>query len=73
MIGENPNGLPNNLMPYIAQVALGKLPYLNIYGNDYQTPDGTGVIDYIHVMDLAAGHLKAVEHISGGPGWSAIN
>lgn len=73
LIGENPNGLPNNLMPYIAQVALGKLPHLNIYGNDYQTPDGTGVRDYIHVMDLATGHLKAIEHISGGPGWSAIN
>ena len=71
--GEDPNGLPNNLMPYIAQVASGKLPHLNIYANDYQTPDGTGVRDYIHVMDLAAGHLKAVERVSGSPGWSAIN
>lgn len=60
-IGENPRGIPNNLMPYIAQVAVGKLPYLNVFGDDYDTPDGTGVRDYIHVVDLAVGHVKAVE------------
>lgn len=62
-IGENPNGIPNNLMPYITQVAIGKLPYLNVFGDDYNTPDGTGVRDYIHVVDLAIGHVKAVEKI----------
>ncbi len=62
-IGENPNGIPNNLMPYITQVAIGKLPYLNVFGNDYDTHDGTGVRDYIHVVDLALGHVKAVEKI----------
>ncbi len=62
-IGENPNGIPNNLMPYITQVAIGKLPYLNVFGDDYDTPDGTGVRDYIHVVDLALGHVKAVEKI----------
>ncbi len=62
-IGENPNGIPNNLMPYITQVAVGKLPYLNVFGDDYNTPDGTGVRDYIHVVDLAIGHVKAVEKI----------
>lgn len=61
LIGEDPNGLPNNLMPYLAQVAMGKLPALNIYGSDYSTKDGTGVRDYIHVMDLAEGHLAALE------------
>lgn len=60
-IGENPVGIPNNLMPYITQVALGKLDKLYIYGNDYDTPDGTGVRDYIHVVDLAKGHVKAIE------------
>ena len=60
-IGENPNGIPNNLMPYINLVAVGKLDHLNVFGNDYDTPDGTGVRDYIHVVDLALGHLKAVE------------
>ena len=60
LIGEDPNGVPNNLMPFLALVALGKLPRLNIFGGDYQTPDGTGVRDYIHVMDLAEGHLAAV-------------
>ena len=60
-IGENPNGIPNNLMPYINQVAAGKLDHLNVFGNDYDTPDGTGVRDYIHVVDLALGHLKALE------------
>ena len=61
LIGENPNGIPNNLMPYICQVAAGKLPQLEIFGNDYPTPDGTGVRDYIHVVDLARGHLQAVQ------------
>ncbi len=62
-IGEDPNGIPNNLMPYISQVAIGKLPKLNVYGNDYDTHDGTGVRDYIHVVDLAIGHIKAVDHV----------
>lgn len=61
LIGEDPAGPPNNLMPYVAQVAVGKRPYLNVYGNDYATPDGTGVRDYIHVQDLAAGHVAAVQ------------
>ncbi len=63
MIGEDPSGIPNNLMPYIAQVAVGKLECLSVFGNDYNTPDGTGVRDYIHVVDLAQGHIKAVEKI----------
>lgn len=62
LIGEDPNGIPNNLVPYIAKVAVGNLPYLNVYGNDYQTPDGTGVRDYIHVTDLAKGHVDAVKY-----------
>ena len=65
-IGENPNGIPNNLMPYITQVAIGKRPYLSVYGNDYDTPDGTGIRDYIHVVDLADGHVKAVKNILEG-------
>ncbi len=65
-IGENPNGIPNNLMPYITQVAIGKRPYLSVYGDDYDTPDGTGVRDYIHVVDLADGHVKAVKNILDG-------
>lgn len=64
LIGEDPNGIPNNLMPYVAQVAAGKLQHLNVFGNDYPTPDGTGVRDYIHVMDLAEGHLAALNYIS---------
>lgn len=60
LIGEDPNGIPNNLLPFVAQVALGKLPELAVYGNDYPTPDGTGVRDYIHVQDLAEGHLCAL-------------
>ena len=73
LIGEDPNGLPNNLMPYIAQVASGKLPHLNIYGNDYPTPDGTGVRDYIHVMDLAEGHLAALIYLKDKSGLEVIN
>ncbi len=61
LIGENPNGIPNNLLPYVSQVAVGKLPQLSVFGDDYDTPDGTGVRDYIHVVDLASGHIKAVE------------
>jgi len=60
-IGEDPKGIPNNLMPYITQVAVGKIPYLNVFGTDYTTPDGTGIRDYIHVMDLAKGHLFALK------------
>lgn len=63
LIGEDPNGIPNNLMPYISQVATGKLKQLNIFGNDYNTPDGTGVRDYIHVVDLAKGHIKALQEM----------
>ena len=62
-IGENPNGIPNNLMPYIQQVAVGKLPELGVFGNDYPTHDGTGVRDYIHVVDLALGHVKAIQKV----------
>lgn len=68
LIGEDPNDIPNNLVPYVAQVAIGKLPYLNIFGNDYPTQDGTGVRDYIHVVDLANGHLKAMEYLNGNSG-----
>lgn len=62
LIGEDPKGIPNNLMPYVAQVASGKLACINVFGNDYDTPDGTGVRDYIHVVDLALGHIAAIEH-----------
>jgi UDP-glucose 4-epimerase len=72
-IGELPNGIPNNLMPYITQVALGKLEALPVYGNDYKTLDGTGVRDYIHVMDLANAHLAALIHLENFFGWDAIN
>ena len=64
LIGENPNGIPNNLTPYITQVAVGKLDHVNVFGNDYDTPDGTGVRDYIHVVDLALGHVKVIEKIN---------
>ena len=63
MIGESPNGIPNNLMPYILKVAAGQLEVLNVFGNDYPTPDGTGVRDYIHVVDLAKGHVAALKKI----------
>jgi len=72
-IGEDPNGIPNNLVPYIAQVAVGKLPYLRVYGNDYPTPDGTGIRDYIHVIDLALGHLKALDRLAANPGVITYN
>ena len=61
LLGEDPNGIPNNLFPYIQQVAVGKREYLGVFGNDYDTPDGTGVRDYIHVVDLAKGHVKALD------------
>ena len=72
-IGENPNGIPNNLMPYISQVAVGKLEKLGVFGDDYDTPDGTGVRDYIHVVDLAKGHVKAINYIFSNPGLDVIN
>ena len=62
LIGENPNGIPNNLLPYVAKVATGELDCLNVFGDDYDTPDGTGVRDYIHVVDLALGHIAALEY-----------
>ena len=73
LMGENPNGIPNNLMPYVTQVAVGKLKELGIFGNDYATPDGTGVRDYIHVVDLAKGHVKAINYIFSNPGLDVIN
>ena len=72
-IGENPNGIPNNLMPYITQVAVGKLACLSVFGDDYDTHDGTGVRDYIHVVDLAIGHVKAVEKVLSDKGVDAYN
>ncbi len=72
-IGENPNGIPNNLMPYITQVAVGKLKELGVFGNDYDTPDGTGVRDYIHVVDLAIGHVKALKKIEENAGLKIYN
>jgi UDP-glucose 4-epimerase len=72
-IGEDPNGIPNNLMPFVTQVAVGKLPELKIFGNDYPTADGTGVRDYIHVTDLATGHLKALEKLKEDPGVAVYN
>ena len=73
LIGEDPNGIPNNLMPYITQVAVGKRPHLNVYGNDYKTVDGTGVRDYIHVVDLARGHLCALKKLEQKPGLVIYN
>ena len=72
-MGEDPNGIPNNLMPYITQVAIGKREYLNVWGDDYDTPDGNGVRDFIHVVDLALGHIKAVEKVEGSEGLFIYN
>ncbi len=73
LLGESPNGIPNNLMPYIMQVALGKLPELGVFGDDYDTPDGTGVRDYIHVVDLARGHVNAIEKAVSSSGVHIYN
>ncbi len=73
LIGEDPNGIPNNLLPYISQVAVGKLEKVNVFGDDYATVDGTGVRDYIHVVDLAKGHICAVEKLKGAPGLVTYN
>lgn len=73
LIGEDPNGIPNNLLPYIAQVAIGRLKQLSVFGNDYPTPDGTGVRDYIHVVDLSLGHLKALQYIADRHGVFTFN
>ena len=72
-IGEDPNGIPNNLMPFVAQVAVGKLPKLRVYGSDYPTRDGTGVRDYIHVVDLALGHLAALDYLAKKPSLVTVN
>jgi UDP-glucose 4-epimerase len=72
-IGEDPSGIPNNLLPYVAQVAVGRHPHVRVFGDDYPTPDGTGVRDYIHVVDLALGHIKAVEKLASQPGITAYN
>lgn len=73
LIGEDPNGIPNNLLPYVAQVAVGKLNKLRVFGGDYATPDGTGVRDYIHVIDLAKGHLATLQHLGGKQGFDVYN
>ena len=73
LIGEDPKGIPNNLLPYVAQVAVGKLPKINVFGNDYDTPDGTGVRDYIHVSDLARGHVLALKHMEKQSGVEIYN
>lgn len=73
LIGEDPNGLPNNLMPFVSQVAVGKLPELRVFGGDWPTPDGTGVRDYIHVLDLAQGHVKAIDYLAANPGLLTVN
>ena len=73
LLGEVPNGIPNNLVPYIARVANGQLEYLRVWGDDYPTPDGTGVRDYIHVVDLALGHVKAIEKLNDNPGIAIYN
>jgi UDP-glucose 4-epimerase len=73
-IGEDPHGVPNNLMPYVAQVAVGRRPYLTVFGNDYPTPDGTGVRDYLHVMDLSQGHCNALDYMQrNGNGCAVFN
>ena len=73
LIGDNPNGIPNNLMPYVCKVTTGELEVLNVFGNDYPTPDGTGVRDYIHVMDLALGHVKALDKVFSSKGVNIYN
>ncbi len=73
LIGEDPRDVPNNLLPYVAQVAVGRREFLNVWGGDYDTPDGTGVRDYIHVVDLAVGHLKALERLRQGPQCTVVN
>ena len=73
LMGEDPNGIPNNLMPYVMKVAIGQLPHVNVFGNDYPTPDGTGVRDYIHVVDLAEGHVKAIKKVEENPGVKVYN
>lgn len=73
LIGEDPQGIPNNLMPYVAQTAIGKLPFVRVFGNDYDTPDGTGVRDYIHVVDLAEGHILALKKLEKNPGVVTYN
>ena len=73
LIGENPNGIPNNLLPYVSQVAVGRLAQLQVFGDDYPTSDGTGVRDYIHVVDLAQGHVKALEKLDEIKGCVPIN
>ncbi len=72
-IGEDPNGIPNNLMPYVAQVAAGKLARLQVFGSDYPTADGTGVRDYIHVIDLVRGHVRALDYLAGNAGLVTVN
>ena len=73
LLGEDPSGIPNNLMPYIVQVAAGERPFLQVFGDDYDTPDGTGVRDYVHVMDLVEGHIAALAFLQKQTGWHAIN
>jgi UDP-glucose 4-epimerase len=73
MIGEDPHGVPNNLMPYVAQVAVGRRPALNVFGDDYDTVDGTGVRDYLHVVDLARAHVLALDRFSRAPGPITVN
>ena len=73
LIGEDPNGIPNNLLPYVAKVATGELKELSVFGDDYDTPDGTGVRDYLHVVDLALGHLAALRDVREHPGVEAVN
>ena len=73
LLGEDPNGIPNNLMPFISQVAVGRRETLSVFGNDYNTPDGTGVRDYIHVLDLADGHLSALDKVGSKPGLHVYN
>lgn len=73
LLGEDPNGIPNSLLPYVSQVAIGKLKFLRVYGNDYPTPDGTGIRDYIHVCDLAEGHVAAIRKLADNPGVVVYN